>query len=479
METVFYSWQSDLPNATNRGLIGRALEDAARAIRKDQSLAVEPVVDRDTLGTPGTPDIAATIFSKIDSAAAFVADVSLINADTDGRPCPNPNVLIELGYAKKALGQARVVMIMNTAFGGPEMLPFDLRMRRVVTYHAEKDAEERAAPRASLRTTLEAALRAILTAEGDAPGAIIKPISLSEQLRSSIESSRRDQATLARRFVSTLITRLDELHPRWQDRPDLDEPFIEALNSSVAIVGEFATIADQVATFDATDAGEALFESFEQVLERYETPPGFSGTFYETDFDFFRFHGHELLVSLVSPIVREKRWQLLNTILDRDLYVPRLTELGRSGMVSFAALSEFVRLLDYRKQRLRLNRASIHADLLRERHSSENLSAASPLNDFVDADLFLFFRAEAGRQEAGERVQWIPWSVLNLGGRVPRFLVDATRRRLAEPMLQPLGLGNVEAFRRLVATSVPRLRGLFDAAGYYPLEFDPDSIATR
>ncbi|HEY1376485.1 MAG TPA: hypothetical protein VGF55_06805 [Gemmataceae bacterium] len=32
--TVFYSWQSDLPNATNRGFIQDALERAARDIRK-------------------------------------------------------------------------------------------------------------------------------------------------------------------------------------------------------------------------------------------------------------------------------------------------------------------------------------------------------------------------------------------------------------------------------------------------------------
>jgi len=30
---IFYSWQSDLPNATNRGFIQEALERAARNIR--------------------------------------------------------------------------------------------------------------------------------------------------------------------------------------------------------------------------------------------------------------------------------------------------------------------------------------------------------------------------------------------------------------------------------------------------------------
>jgi len=102
--TIFYSWQSDLPNATNRGFIQKALERAARSIRDDTSIHVEPVVDRDTTGVPGSPDIATTILQKIDNCDVFVCDVSIINSGHDQRPTPNPNVLFELGYALKQLG---------------------------------------------------------------------------------------------------------------------------------------------------------------------------------------------------------------------------------------------------------------------------------------------------------------------------------------------------------------------------------------
>lgn len=59
---VFYSWQSDLPNSTNRGFIEKALENAVKLIHNDESIEVEPVIDRDTVGVPGSPDIANTIF---------------------------------------------------------------------------------------------------------------------------------------------------------------------------------------------------------------------------------------------------------------------------------------------------------------------------------------------------------------------------------------------------------------------------------
>src|SRR5205823_8604367 len=129
-------------NATNRGLIQEALERAAKTIRIDDSLAVDPVLDRDTQNVPGAPDIAHTIFQKIEKAAAFVADVSIINPGL-GRPTPNPNVLIEVGYALKTLGNPRTVLVANTANGPVESLPFDLRTKRVLTYHMLPGGEDK------------------------------------------------------------------------------------------------------------------------------------------------------------------------------------------------------------------------------------------------------------------------------------------------------------------------------------------------
>lgn len=52
----FYSWQSDLPNKTNRTLIQEALERALGAVAADSAGAVVPAIDRDTAGVPGSPD---------------------------------------------------------------------------------------------------------------------------------------------------------------------------------------------------------------------------------------------------------------------------------------------------------------------------------------------------------------------------------------------------------------------------------------
>lgn len=126
---IFYSWQSDLGSKFNRSFIEKAINKAISNISADEFTLV-PVLDRDTKGVSGTPEIAGTIFEKIDKSGLFIGDVSIINSSESGRKVPNPNVLIELGYASSKLGWDRVICLMNTAYGNTDNLPFDLKNRR-------------------------------------------------------------------------------------------------------------------------------------------------------------------------------------------------------------------------------------------------------------------------------------------------------------------------------------------------------------
>ena len=141
-KTIFYSWQSDLPNGTNRTFIESCLNKAIKELQIAHP-QLDPCLDRDTANVPGSPDISATIFDKIDNCSIFVCDVSIV-MQNETRFTPNPNVLIELGYAVKRLGWDRVVCIANTHFGKVELLPFDVRQRRVKNYALSGESTDRA-----------------------------------------------------------------------------------------------------------------------------------------------------------------------------------------------------------------------------------------------------------------------------------------------------------------------------------------------
>lgn len=136
--TIFYSWQSDLPNNTNRGMIGDAINKAKKIILEKNATVSEIRILSDSRDDLGTPDLVSSIFNKIDSCDIFIADISIINLRSDCRPTPNPNVLIELGYAARALGWNKLICVFNTEFGEVETLPFDIRSRKPLFYNTEK-----------------------------------------------------------------------------------------------------------------------------------------------------------------------------------------------------------------------------------------------------------------------------------------------------------------------------------------------------
>lgn len=141
---IFWSWQNDSDPKTNRNFIRDALVKAIEAVADTLDLedADRPELDHDTKNAPGMADITGTILDKISESAVFVADLTPIGKTRDGKALPNPNVLIELGWALRELGAERIIAILNTAVAAPDDLPFDIRHRRALTYELVSGAEK-------------------------------------------------------------------------------------------------------------------------------------------------------------------------------------------------------------------------------------------------------------------------------------------------------------------------------------------------
>lgn len=159
---VFFSWQSDSPKEANLAEIRKAIDAAAKGIKKkfpNRSL----VRDEATRGAPGSPNIATTLFQKIDVSDVFVADITTVTPKGSARPSANPNVLIELGYAVAQLGWDRIVLLFNESVGTfPADLPFDIIQNRVGRFHLDlTDAADTADHITELRALVLGAISAV------------------------------------------------------------------------------------------------------------------------------------------------------------------------------------------------------------------------------------------------------------------------------------------------------------------------------
>ena len=207
--TIFYSWQSDLSDDTNRRAIRTSLREAINEIEDEYSDSnILITLDEATRGVSGSPNIPATITGKIESSDIFVADVSIINASDDSRPCPNPNVVFELGYATAHLGWERIIMLFSSSTGDlGKDLPFDFDRHRASPYRIKNESDK--SGKNSLRELLFIAIKSII--END-------PERASDQK----ELSSEEKKTI--RDISNIKWALSNLHIPTLDQHIIDSP---------------------------------------------------------------------------------------------------------------------------------------------------------------------------------------------------------------------------------------------------------------
>lgn len=159
-DTVFWSWQNDYSGKTNRHFIRDALLAAVNLVSAELDVedAERLVLDHDTKSTAGMADISHTILEKIAKAAVMIADVTPIAVTTEDKALPNPNVMVELGYALHALGSERIVAVLNTSSGhSANSLPFDIRHRRILIYALPDTADKSERKRVREKLTIDLA----------------------------------------------------------------------------------------------------------------------------------------------------------------------------------------------------------------------------------------------------------------------------------------------------------------------------------
>lgn len=129
--SIFYSWQSDTKDKS-RSIIENALSIAKQELQENEGISIE--IDHSTLGKSGMPSIDQTILRKIDNCDIFLCDLTPVveyqKTESNGKNItklvPNPNVLLELGYAMSAVGVDYIIPVAHKGKWLPSEMPFDI-----------------------------------------------------------------------------------------------------------------------------------------------------------------------------------------------------------------------------------------------------------------------------------------------------------------------------------------------------------------
>ncbi len=116
---VFFSWQDDDPKRKN--ILRNWIEKSCKEL--------ECEYDESTYDVPGMPNIPSTIKDKIQKCDIFIADIGIV-CSNEKRKFPNPNVLIELGYALGFKSWETIICICYPEDDISQM-PFDIKTDRI------------------------------------------------------------------------------------------------------------------------------------------------------------------------------------------------------------------------------------------------------------------------------------------------------------------------------------------------------------
>ena len=130
---------------------------------------VDIEANRDTKGAFDSPDLAQTLFEKIDDCDIFIADVSVACqyeiTDKDGNKkikyMLNPNVMLDLWYATHVVGWNRVICILNCDYGAPENIPFDIASRRLTPFSL-KDGKSKSKIKRYIKSVIQDTVENVL-----------------------------------------------------------------------------------------------------------------------------------------------------------------------------------------------------------------------------------------------------------------------------------------------------------------------------
>lgn len=246
-------------------------------------------------------------------------------------------------------------------------------------------------------------------------------ISTSSRYRRTLDAIRGNKDYAVPSTVEYFRTLADQFETLRLDptADPFDEEVVRSIETFRPYRNEAIGIFHAIGLFmDTPEMRVAVHRFFEQLIPYLHRPENVS-SWRESDFDNYRFLVHELFLYAVACLIRHERFVAAAYLLSTDYYIQERADYGRGSMVPFQIIRQYTPSLEARNQRMKLNRVSVRADLLKERCAGVGVN----FQHLMQADFVLFMRdaIAAEIKEGG----WWPETLLYVGRVSSAFEVFA------------------------------------------------------
>lgn len=280
---------------------------------------------------------------------------------------------------------------------------------------------------------------AILSANPNASGTQSK----SRRAENAIRQNTSNAAPYLRDYGDALIEEIRALTPNFESDAPADEVVLDAVKSLRPYIRQFTEL---VLTAVRYSEDNRVWDSILFTLERVGQlawPSRSLSTYHPLQFDPFKIISHDLFVSTVAVTLDEERFDLTIMIFSRAWLVRELAATGRQSTSDFTAFNQNVSSLDQRKQRLKLNRYSLHADIVHEAHKAGSFPS---FDSILQAEFVIFLRSIG----QSNHFYWYPFPLIYALDRYVPFPVFARAESMQyfSRIASVLGVPDIAEFKR-------------------------------
>ncbi|WP_272682237.1 SEFIR domain-containing protein [Providencia sp. PROV120] len=190
---------------------------------------------------------------------------------------------------------------------------------------------------------------------------------------------------------------------------EFDDQVIDNIDKFLPFRDEAISLFSNIAQYAPTEENINKLHRFFEALIPYRYRPANVNRWSEYDFDNFKFIIHEMYLYIVAILIKNERFELLNKFLTQQYYVGDISDFNRNSMVGYDIFREHLISLEHRNRRLKLNRLSLSADLLKQRSTHANIS----FEHIMQADFLLYIRSVI--QNGSTYFLWYPDTLVYKG----------------------------------------------------------------
>lgn len=219
------------------------------------------------------------------------------------------------------------------------------------------------------------------------------------EIKNAILNDRKSTDGLISDYLDTFLSSLDDFRLSGGSLSDFDEKVLASIEKMLPFRDDFIEFTYIVFKYKE-DIDLGRFHDFFEKLITFKFEPENIKTCAEVDCDNYRFFIYELFLYFISILLQLKKYKETAFFINSQ-YFYRYQNYGQLQNDGVGIFNSHVPSLDVnRNQRLKLQRISVTADLIKSRATRKDISFAQ----IVQTDLILYYLTEL----KDDRYEWTP-----------------------------------------------------------------------